>query len=106
MLGFIAHLQNNGVSIDVYNDQLNTVKTAPFKLWPSTPHTGTINAHIMDGVLYVSGDANTQQLGFSSTAKMEKRGTGNMAGKLFERVNELCVQFARTQHADISYLVL
>lgn len=106
LIEFSKHLQLNGFTIEKLDKEIETLETHPFKLWKSSGQTGVIFG-FMDGEnLMITGNAISNFMGSSTTMKMEKRGTGNMAGKLFEIINETAKKFAGENSLQISYLLL
>ena len=102
----IKSLQNHGYVIDNYDRETGIIKTEHFKLWRSSGQTGIIQIWKDKGRIFITGFAYTHMFGSSTSGKMEKRGTGNMFGKCFEKVNEFAIKFANETKGEISYLEL
>lgn len=100
---FASYLEDHGYTLQNIDSEKGRLQTNEFRLWKSSNQTGKIIAVRKEGSLMITGDASAQSLGFSSVDKMEKRGTGNMSGKLFDIVDELCRSFVSENAYSISY---
>ncbi|NOX85431.1 MAG: hypothetical protein GXO86_05635 [Chlorobi bacterium] len=103
----IAHyLQDHGYIIDKKDKDLQSISTKPFLIWKSSNQTGVIDLWKDHGDIIITAQFSVSQFGFTSTDKMEKRGTGNVKGKLFQIVDEFAKQMAKDYETKISYLKL
>lgn len=100
---FTTFLKDHGYTISIADSEKGNLQTNEFKLWKSSNQTGKIIVIKREGYLMITGDASAQSLGFKSVDKMEKRGTGNMSGKLFDIVDKLCRSFVSENAYSISY---
>ncbi len=100
---FAKYLQSEGITIENYNNDIETLRSGPFELWKASNHTGTIIAYINNNILTVTGEAMVESFGSKVVDKIEQRGTGNMNGKAFYIINELVVKYAQKHNYPLNY---